>query len=133
MVKIGLNIIAHLNGPEILRRAEFDQAVDFVKSASNPLQCSVVNANFGPIIPDTHVFILTAARPQPDVFMVLLLARLYDSETVESYQLACSEAEIPGLNGIQVVHVRYKTHEIKSMTLEDHAVVAERAGRPTVS
>jgi len=118
-----------------------DQAVNFVLNGSKPLpfstRFSTRSEDFGPVIPDTQVLILAGVQIKHDVlkrdvFMVLLLARLYDSETVESYQLTCSETEIHKLNGRRVLHVRYRTHEIRSMTLADHALIAAKASQQRI-
>lgn len=124
MVKIGLNLTAHLFAPGVLRRAEFDAAVAYaVGEGAAPRRAQLPSQLLGPAIPDRHVFYLrvdTDPHGNPALFF---MARLYDAGPIESFVLAQFVAPAVELEST-VVHVDYTNNQFEQMTLEEHLLRA---------
>lgn len=124
MVKIGLNLTAHLFTPHVLRRAEFDAAVAYaLGEGAAPRRAQLPSQLLGPAIADRHVFYLcvdTDPHGNPALFF---MARLHDAGPLESFVLAQFVAPAPELEST-VVHVDYTNNQFEKMPIEQHLLRA---------
>lgn len=126
MVKIGLNLTAHLFAPGVLRRAEFDAAVAYAMGEGiAPRRAQLPSELLGPAIAERHVFYLVVNTDPHGNPALFFMARLYDAGPIESFVLAQFAAPAAGLEST-VVHVDYTTNQIEQMTLEEHLLRAFR-------
>ena len=124
MVKIGLNLTAHLFAPGVLRRAEFDAAVAYViGEGAAPRRAQLPSQLLGPAIADRHVFYLAVDTDPHGNPALFFMARLYDAGPIESFVLAQFVAPAAELEST-VVHVDYTTNQFEQMTLEEHLLRA---------
>ncbi|WNH52085.1 hypothetical protein [Stenotrophomonas oahuensis] len=124
MVKIGLNLTAHLFSPGVLRRAEFDAAVAYAMiGGTAPPRAQLPSELLGPAIAERHVFHLSVNTDPHGNPALFFMARLYDGGPIESFVLAQFVAPAAGLEST-VVHVDYTTNQFEQMTLEEHLLRA---------
>ena len=125
MVKIGLNLTAHLFSPSVLRRAEFDAAVSYALGEGGaPRRAQLPSQLLGPAIAERHVFYLSVNTDPNGNPALFFMARLYDVGPIESFVLAQFAAPAAGLEST-VVHVDYTTNQFEQMTLEEHLLRAQ--------
>ncbi|HEY5803343.1 MAG TPA: hypothetical protein VIT90_06620 [Lysobacter sp.] len=126
LVKIGLNLTAHLFAPGALRRVEFDAAVAYaIGEGAAPRRAQLPSELLGPAIANRHVFCLSVDTDPKGNPALLFMARLYDAGPVESFVLAQFVAAPPKLEST-VVHVDYTANQFERMTLEKHLLRAHR-------
>lgn len=124
MVKIGLNLTAHLFATGVLRRAEFDAAVAYAMGeGAAPRRAQLPSELLGPAIAERHVFYLRVNSDPHGNPALFFMARLYDAGPIESFVLAQFVAPAAGLEST-VVHVDYTTNQLEQMTLEEHLLRA---------
>lgn len=122
MIKIGLNLAAHLFGEEIVRRSDFDAAVEYVLGHGEPIRRAQLPSHvLGPSLRDRHVFHLGSYRSPNGRPALVLMLRLYDTGPIDSFVLAEFAAPPPRFQPI-VIHVDYTAHRIEHMSLADHLV-----------
>lgn len=120
ILKVGLNLTAHLFGPGVLRRPEFDAAVAYaIGKGGAPRRSQLPSQLLGPSLADRHLFCLRTETDPCGNSAVVFIARLYDAGPIESFVLAQFASPVPELASA-VVHVDYTKNKLEKMTLEEH-------------
>lgn len=89
LVKIGINLTAHLFGLEVVRRSEFDGAIAFALGNGSPLRQTQFSSGVFTCFPGgRHVFCLTTSRTPTGGKALVLSVRIYGVGNIENFILA---------------------------------------------
>lgn len=115
LVKIGINLSAHLFGVDVVRRSEFDGAVAFVLGDGSPVRrAQLPPETFSNFSSGQHVFCLTTS-PMPSGRQALVLTmRIYGEGAVDSFFLAEFDDAVPPVRQV-AVFVDYAANRIQAV------------------
>jgi hypothetical protein len=116
MIKIGLNLIAHLFGVDIVRQAPFDAAVAFVLGEGESVRRAQLPSTIMRMAPaGRHLFRLSMCRVDDERYVLLLTVRLYDAGPVTSFVLAEFASKEPPVQTATVL-VDYSANRIERVS-----------------
>lgn len=129
LTKIGVNLCAHLFGPDAVRTSAFDAARDYARKASGavrrwPRDVAKRYTERFPRLPHHHLFVVTVNPPSPEQpGHVAVLMQFYGG-LVEGFIVAEGDTGLPDCPNPIFVVVDYEANAISKLSMEDFAIFA---------
>ncbi|MEA3063901.1 MAG: hypothetical protein QOJ27_329 [Sphingomonadales bacterium] len=129
LTKIGINLCAHLFGPDAVRTAAFDAARDYARTGDGgvrrwPIEVAKASTDRFPRLPNHHLMVVTVNPPSAEqAGHVAVLMQFYGGP-IEALIVAEGDTGIPDCPDPIFVVVDYEANVISKFSMEEFAIFA---------